>query len=284
MLQEQGPTIWDRLLRVPRWVIYLIIAAAVIFPFLHPLRFPVEVSQRTRQLYDYIDKLPPGSVVCLAFDYGPSTMAELQPMAVAVTRHCFRNNLAVAGVALDPWGAALCDAAFATANSDGKKKEHVDFVNLGYKTGYSAVIQGMGLNIHEVYKLDNRKTPVGDIPLMRNVRTYQDLAIVIDLASSSTPQAWIAFAGARFGATVSAGVTAVMALDMYPYLQSGQLVGMLGGLKGAAEYEKLINQPDQGALGMDSQNLAHGAIVLLVLLANLGYVVTRRQARRRQER
>jgi len=30
-----------------------------------------------------------------------------------------------------------------------------------------------------------------------------------------------------FGANVAAGVTAVMAADNYPYLQSGQLVGML---------------------------------------------------------
>jgi len=28
---------------------------------------------------------------------------------------------------------------------------------------------------------------------------------------------------------------------MYPYLQSGQLIGMLSGLKGAAEYEKLVD-------------------------------------------
>jgi len=40
---------------------------------------------------------------------------------------------------------------------------------------------------------------------------------------------------------VAVGVTAVMAADLYPYLQSGQLVGMLAGLKGAAEYEKLVD-------------------------------------------
>jgi hypothetical protein len=40
---------------------------------------------------------------------------------------------------------------------------------------------------------------------------------------------------------VAVGVTAVMAADMYPYLQSGQLIGMLSGLKGAAEYEKLVD-------------------------------------------
>jgi hypothetical protein len=52
---------------------------------------------------------------------------------------------------------------------------------------------------------------------------------------------WITYARPKYGLNVAVGVTAVMAADMYPYLQSGQLVGMLSGLKGAAEYEKLVD-------------------------------------------
>ncbi|MFQ6133513.1 MAG: hypothetical protein ACE5R4_15830 [Armatimonadota bacterium] len=272
----------ERLLRIPRQAVYLIIAAAVTFPFIYPLRFPIRVSDRTRQLYDFVEALPPGSVVCIAFDYGPSSMAELQPMAVALARHCFRRDIGVVGMALVPWGVPLCDEAFAEAAAEEGEQEHVDYVNLGYRPGFAAVIQGMGVDIHDVYKQDARKTAVGEIELMQKVRTLDDLAIVIDLASSATPQSWIAYAGARFGATVSAGVTAVMALDMYPYLQSGQLVGMLGGLKGAAEYEKLIGRADEGALGMDSQTLAHAAIIVVVVIANIGFVASRRRAGRRQ--
>jgi hypothetical protein len=76
---------------------------------------------------------------------------------------------------------------------------------------------------------------------MKGIRNYDDLNLIIDFAASAAVFSWITYARVRFGANVAAGVTAVMAADNYPYLQSGQLVGMLAGLKGAAEYEKLVD-------------------------------------------
>ena len=37
--------------------------------------------------------------------------------------------------------------------------------------------------------------------------------------------------------------SAVMAPNYYNYLQSGQLFGLIGGLRGAAEYEELVEEP-----------------------------------------
>ncbi len=270
-------TIWDRMLSIPRQVVFLIVLIAVVFPFIRPLGLEVEVSDKTQRLFDFVDALPPGSVVAIAFDYAPASMAELQPMGEALIRHCFSKDLGVVALSLDPAGVPLGDVALAKAAKEHDKREHEDYCNLGYKPGYAAVIQGMGVDIHTTYPQDARRTPIGDIPLMSRVRNYDDIAIIVDLASSATPQGWVTFAQTGFGATVSAGVTAVMAVDMYPYIQSGQLVGMLGGLKGAAEYEKLIGKPEFGTLGMDSQALSHSAIIVLVLLANLAYLVKRRR-------
>ena len=70
--------------------------------------------------------------------------------------------------------------------------------------------------------------------MMRNIRNYDDIPLIIDLAGSGIVNSWIVYAGARYHARLGSGVTAVMAPDNYQFLQTGQLVGQLGGMKGAA--------------------------------------------------
>jgi len=75
----------------------------------------------------------------------------------------------------------------------------------------------------------------------------------------------------------------VSAADAYPYLQSGQLSGLLAGMKGGAEYEVLIQKAGYSkaympaVAAMDSQSLAHVVILVLVIVGNLAFFVTRRR-------
>jgi hypothetical protein len=66
------------------------------------------------------------------------------------------------------------------------------------------------------------------------------------------------------------GCTAVSTPEYYPYLQSGQLRGLLGGMAGAAEYE-LARHERQGAAtrGMDAQSLAHLFVAICIVVGNL---------------
>ena len=74
-----------------------------------------------------------------------------------------------------------------------------------------------------------------------------------------------------------------MAPTYYPYLDSGQISGMLTGIKGAGDYEGLIGirrasaPARRGAL-----SLVYFLIVVLIVLGNLGYYAGR-TARRRAE-
>ena len=74
---------------------------------------------------------------------------------------------------------------------------------------------------------------------------------------------------------MAAGVTAVMATDLYPYWKSDQLVGVINGMKGAAEYEHLVGVTGWGILGMSSQSIAHLLIILFIIMGNIGYLAGR---------
>ena len=73
-----------------------------------------------------------------------------------------------------------------------------------------------------------------------------------------------------------AAVTAVSVAGCAPYVQSGQIVGVVGGLGGAAEYEKLVDHPGKATAGMGAQSMGHLLILALVILGNIGYISTKR--------
>ena len=81
----------------------------------------------------------------------------------------------------------------------------------------------------------------------------------------------------NYNQQLAAGVTAVMAADYYTYLNTGQLKGLLNGLKGAAEYENLMGKPDEATRGMNPQSAVHIIIILFIIIGNVGYFVVLRK-------
>ena len=55
-----------------------------------------------------------------------------------------------------------------------------------------------------------------------------------------------------------------------------QLLGLIGGMKGAAEYEKRMDLFGDGRRGMDAQSLVHVIVTLLVILGNLALLLSQR--------
>lgn len=276
---------WERLIAIDRRWLFLLIGLAVLVPMLLKLPMPAgRVNERTQAVYDYINKAEAGEVIVLAVDYGPASMPEVHPMAVAVTRHALRRGLRVVAMTLNVQGSLLADMALQEAASVEElrdKQDGVDYVNLGFKPGGSLVVLGMGDDIPKTFARDAQGRPVATLPVMRDIATFDDIHLVMALESTTAADIWILFARERFNQAVAMGVTAVMATDFYPYLSTGQLVGMINGLKGAAEYETLIEHPDIALLGMTAQSVAHMVIIVFVILGNIGYFVTRRRGGRR---
>ncbi len=276
--------IWGWLLDLDRRWIFLGIALAVVIPIVTKYTLPQgKPAPPTVAVYNYIEALKPGEVVMIAFDYSPSSMPELHPQALAVVRHLLQHKLRVVSVSLNIQGTSLGRDLLSQVGGELGAVDGVDYVHLGFKPGGSQVILGMGESIAQVYPTAADGRPIADLPVMEGVKTYDDVSLLIDFAAGNLPFAWIAFAGERYNQKIAAGITAVMATDLYPYLQSGQLVGLINGLKGAADYEALLGiEPSEapGMLGMSSQSIAHLLIVVLVIAGNIAYFASGRHRRR----
>ncbi len=272
--------ILEKFLHVDRRYIFIFVALGVIIPLLWPLGLAVTTSPPVENVYNAVEELAPGTPVLVSVDYDPSTQPELSPMAIAVLRHCFSRDLPVIITVLHPGGPGLALEISDRISKEAGAVYGEDYVFLGYKVGGSAVILSMGQDFHVSFPADYFNTPIDEIPLMKKVKNYNDIGLVITMSGSTYPEAWVAYAHERYGQKLAAGVTAVMAADYYPYLQTGQLVGLIGGLKGAAEYEKLINRPDDGLKGMDAQTIVHLFVVLMILLGNIAFIFVQRAKKR----
>lgn len=266
-----------RILALDRRLIFLMIGLGTAVPLLFPVNLPVTVTPRVQAAYDTIEALPEGSYVLLSFDFEPDTMAELLPMAKAVLRHCFRKNLKVIVITLYPAGPGLSEQAIRVASEAEKKVRNVDYAFLGYKSGFQTVMIGIGESIRQQFPVDFYHTPLDSIPLMRGVDSYKQIDLVVNLTASSAADYWIQFAAGRNGKPLVLGTTAVMATDYYPYLSSRQVLGLIGGMKGAAEYERIIDVFGDARRGMDAQSLVHVIVAALVVLGNVAYLATRRK-------
>ncbi len=279
---------------IERRIIYLLLTIFVIMPFFMKIKIPQNIMPQTERLFKFIEGIPSNDkAVMLSIDYTPQTMPECHPMAIALLRHCFRRRIPVLGLSFDPQAPGLAVEAFKTVvnefNLRARSRDDSiiygrDYVYLGWKSGRVAALIEMGERVCGVFPKDYFDNVTDTLPLLRRVLNYKDVALAVILAAGDYPQEWILYAQTRYGVKIGAGLTAVMAPKYYPFLQTGQFSGMMSGMKGAAEYENLLvrygyaTETGKAETAMNSQTLVHLLIILLILIGNIGYLATRKEA------
>lgn len=272
------PTLAHRLLRLDRRIIFLLIGAATLLPLLYPVGLPVRVSPEVRKVYDYLENLPEGSVFLLSFDFEPGGKPELYPMAIALLQHAFQKNLKVIGLTLWPAGAGLTEAAFAQVAQEHHKENGKDYVFLGYAPGDASAVISMGQDFHAAFPTDYYGVKTEELPMLKNVRTLRDVQYVISLSVGFPGlDTWYVYGKEKYGFELGGGCTAVSAPRFYPLLDTGQINGLLGGLRGAAEYEILLKKDGKALAGMDAQSATHFLIIFLIVVCNSVYLITERR-------
>ncbi len=267
----------QKLLDIDRRIIFVLVLVAVATPLLMGTVLPITPTKEVQAAYDEIEKRAAGDVVLVSFSYGASTVPEMQPMARAILRHAFRRNLKIVAICLWPDATGLAQEVLEDMAAEFELQYGVDYTFMGYKPGNFSVILNMGQDFHSAFPQDNWGAKANELELTRPLRSLKDFDLVFDLAAGDSIEFWwIPYGQEKFGFPFAAGCTAVMAPDLYPFLDSGQLNGLLGGLAGAAEYETLIDHFGTASKGMSAQSFAHLIIVAFVIIGNAAYFISRR--------
>lgn len=280
-MADRGSSFNEKLLAIDRRWIFLLLALVVILVYLLDVKVPVYVTAEVRNIYDRIEALNETDVVLLGLDYDPSTLAELNPMTYTVLKQCFEQEVKVIVTALHQNGPTLADQVLQEAmalhrEAGGEVNYGTDVVYLGYKPYPALVINSLGQDFHISFPTDYYNTSIDSLPLTQRVHNLPGVSAIINISGTSATDYWISYGAAAYNVPLAIGVTGVMATDYYPYLQAGRVFGLMGGLKGAAEYERLADNPGPAIQGMAMQMWAHLLIILFIILGNIGYFLSRR--------
>jgi hypothetical protein len=277
---------WNLLARLDRRIIFLLVAVTVVVPMLITIPFPVPPTNATLAAFNTIEGFKEGDAILLSCSYGPSSMAEVQPQFEAVLRHAFRKGIRVLVISLNPDAAPLAARGITrVVNSDefqtngtSRLLEGTHYVNFGYRLGADTLIRRLGQNIPEFIQTDSRGERLSTLPVMAGITNYDQIRLVFDFAAGDSPDWWVVDGQGRYGVKVAVGVTGVMVSQQFPYLNSGQLVGLIGGGVGAAEYEQLIKSPGAGTRRVSTLSFVHLFVIAIVILGNVLYFRERRRA------
>lgn len=283
---------FEALMKIDRRILYLVLAAVVIIPFIFPFMIHPKAMPPVENLYNYIDSIPQDKALVISVDYTPDTEPELHPMTIALLRHAFTRRIKVGVLCIGVLGLGLAENALnqvagefnrrATSKADSIIYGR-DYVFWGWQTPVLTVILGMGERISRVFTVDYYNNQTETLPMMKQIKNYNNVGILVSVSASASPGWYITYGQTSFGVKIGIASTAVQAADWYPYLNSGQATGMLSGMKGGAEYEELvqtnlgITDRRRATEAMASQTSAHFAIIVFILIGNIGYFALRRR-------
>lgn len=287
-------TIWEKFAKLDRRIIYLFLLLVVVIPLIFPFKLKPKPMPPVEKLFNFIDTIPDDKCLVISVDYTPDTEPELHPMSIALLRHAFSRHKKVGILCISLLGLGLAQDAITTVTNEFNSRAQSnadsiiygrDYVFWGWQTPVLVPILGMGENIANVFPVDYYGNKTDTLPIMAKIKNYNDVAIVVSIAGSAIPFYYITYAQTSFGVRVGAGSTAVQAADFYPYLNSGQVTGMMSGMKGGAEYEQLVEDRlsvygrRKATDAMSSQTAAHIWIMITIIIGNIGYFVMRRRGK-----
>lgn len=254
-----------------RRVLYLMLAAAIALPFFAGVVIPPVVGSEARRLYEAVQSVPPDKLIILSLEFEAGTIGENLPQTRALMNHMMKSRKRFAIMGFDPIGPLFGQREAESLAKVWNCPYGVYWVNWGYKTAPVQTLKAMIRDVPGTIGTDQRGTPVAKLPVMQGIKTAEDIGLVIDVTPSALYETWIAFFAGPGRVKMGVAPTAVMVSDIFPYIDSGQVVGMLKGLAGAAQYESLVfgrSARERGIMWMTSVSMTHILIIALIIVGN----------------
>lgn len=274
--------LWQVLAELDRRWLFVLTFLVVGIPLLTGIVLPQKVSPMVQDVFDAIENLPPGSRILMPLDYDPSSEGELEPMANAFVRHCAQKNHKIYFMTVWPQGVGMIQRQIALLKDEypDQYNNGENYVNLGYGPGLDGAVKSVVTGFSGLYDADQQGTPLSQIPMMKGAESVKDMPLIVNVSAGDPGlKQWVQYAATPHESIqIIGGTTGVQATAMYPYIP-GQMIGMLAGLKPAAEYEillverypELADRADVklGGTRMTSQEAAHFTLIAIIILGNI---------------
>lgn len=277
-----GSQSWEQFIsRIDRRLIYGALLLFTLFPLVAGVGLPVYATPPVQNFHRSLEELPTDKIVLISSNWDAGTYAENEPQTIAIFRHLLRRKMkfVIMSVASPNAPQLTYNSLQAAIRNElpGRGPEDYpvygrDYVNAGFKVRNAPWVRSLVRDPVAALQADWKGKPLKSFPMFQGMTTLpKSFSMLIDITASASTPLWIALIGSE-GVDVSLACTAVMAPEQYPYLSTQQLTGMLTGMRGAAEYEKLLDMKGRATRMMAGQSFAHLYLFLLIAFGNLAII------------
>jgi hypothetical protein len=174
------------------------------------------------------------------------------------------------------WTQVEIDDALKKLPAGVAAKNGVNWVNLGYISGGENGVAALAANIRSVVSKDYFGTPIAEIPMMKDINGAKDFKAAFWWGGSegSIPYGIRQLVG-PYNLPMSGSCTTNEVPNYSPYISSGQLKGLFGGIRGSAEYEILLGVPGPALGQAMATNFGGLYFLALVIIGNILYLIQR---------
>lgn len=313
-------TFWDKMQKVDRRILYVILVVFVCTGLFIPVKIPVEPDPSSKDFYATVMAIPEGSTVLVQTDWTNSTRGESMGHFENLMRLLMSKKLKfVFYSAADPVAPQVARTVITRINAERKAEGLYvyqvgkDYLDLGYFANAEATNTNMGTDLRQAWANRTSKVPEGgevDIfktDVLKDIRKIGDCKMMVVVTASASID--IAIQRLANKVPITAMVTGVTGPGVLPFYQSGQVKGIAIGLKGVYDTEYLmanginvsngderpkvtwaktssVDKVVEGktfARGNQYYGTLHVALVLLILaviLGNVGMFMSRRATRK----
>ena len=258
-----------------RWIFALTLIVLAI-PLLFTLGLPLTINANARGFYTMVENLPQGSKVVYIWGADSMTWMEQGLPATVVLKHLMmKPGIKILAFSEMDQGPLYWNMVINQIGTYGKKYGQ-DFVYLGYLPGGETMLATAAADIWKACGgKDYYGNDLSTLPMMANIHSANDIDVVIHLSMGDTMlysmRQWQMPYKKPFYVIPLLAVQATLV----PYRNTGQIAGWVAGAREAAEYELLLKSPGLAAAQMDSQSIGHFLVIGLIILGNVGYLMTR---------
>lgn len=246
LIPPQGKNVQGLLVRI---VVALLLIAALALPPLigmEPLATPALYPAETQHMYDQIENdLQSGSPVLLAVDFEPGLYGEMRLASLPVIEHLISKNARLVIISTRPNGAALAQNLIASV-ADGHEEYDLaaSTENLGYLPGDTISLLAFAGRPSFAAPGNLGGELAWQKSTLQGINSIRDFSQVIVLTDTAeTGRAWVEQVQPQMGDVPLLMVTSAQAAPMMaPFVQSGQVNGMVAGQLGGVLYAQWARQ------------------------------------------
>ncbi len=257
---------------IDKRVLYVLLVLVLLIPMVRPIGIRISISHWTTKAYEQLSRLEPGDTVICDFGYNVDGAPDVEPIAKAIFRDLFDRNIKIITVSLNAQGPMIAEKLLLPYEESGKVYG-TDFCNLGFMAGGETALAAYARDLKRTFPRDWRGNTTSTLPILQGITGAPDTKAWIFFTDSSA-EAWVRQVGDLDVPIIGAVIT-VAAPQAEPFVHSGQLSGLLTGLRSAAEYEIITNRPGGAVAAMDAQSLGHILITIFIVFGNISYFVKR---------